>query len=238
MHSVSNFHRDGYAIVPDILPDGEVRALQQALENLPQDEAVRRRGDTYGARNLFTLVPAVCELASGPALRNLVAPILGDDCFAVRAMLFDKVDAANWKVGWHQDKFIAVRERLDVPGFGPWSQKAGVWQVIPPVKIMNRMVTLRIHLDDCHAENGPLRVLPGTHRQGWLDGKVSHFRARVEEFRCVADSGSVLMMRPTLLHASSAAVSPSHRRVMHIEYAAEELPGQLDWAHRIMGDTQ
>ena len=37
------------------------------------------------------------------------------------------------------------------------------------------------------------------------------------------------MIRPLLLHASSAAESPRRRRVVHLEYAADPLPGGLDW---------
>lgn len=36
-------------------------------------------------------------------------------------------------------------------------------------------------------------------------------------------------MRPLLLHASSPAASPGHRRVLHVEYAAAGLPGGLQW---------
>ena len=36
-------------------------------------------------------------------------------------------------------------------------------------------------------------------------------------------------MRPLLLHASSASQSPRHRRVIHLEYAADPLPGGLVW---------
>ena len=33
---------------------------------------------------------------------------------------------------------------------------------------MKRMLAVRVHLDDCGLENGPVRVLPGSHPNGRL----------------------------------------------------------------------
>jgi ectoine hydroxylase-related dioxygenase (phytanoyl-CoA dioxygenase family) len=149
----------------------------------------------------------------------------------VRTLLFDKQPGANWKVTWHQDLTIAVKERRDVDGFGPWSIKDGIPHVQPPAELLARMITLRVHLDDCFAENGALRILPGTHQSGRLSpADISDTRARVDEIVCEVPRGGVLVMRPLLLHASSAAVSPRHRRVLHLEFAAEDLPEGLAWA--------
>jgi hypothetical protein len=64
-------------------------------------------------------------------MRRLVEPVLGWDAFAVRGILFDKLPGANWKVPWHQDCVIAVHERMDSPGWEPWSVKEGVAHVRP-----------------------------------------------------------------------------------------------------------
>ena len=40
-------------------------------------------------------------------------------------------------------------------------------------------------------------------------------------------------MRPLLVHASSPATVPSRRRVVHLEFAAAELPSPLEWAERV-----
>ena len=149
----------------------------------------------------------------------------------MRGILFDKTPGANWNVVWHQDLSIAVRERRDVPGFGPWSQKAGVAHVQPPPTILERMLTVRLHLDDCDEANGPLLVLPGSHRSGRLTPEqVQQWRGKTAAVPCLVPSGGALLMRPLLLHASSSSQSPRHRRVVHLEYAAEALPEGLEWA--------
>lgn len=61
------------------------------------------------------------ELATSSLIRALVEPILGPNFFPVRGILFDKIPGANLKVPWHQDVTIAVQEKIEAEGFGPWS---------------------------------------------------------------------------------------------------------------------
>jgi ectoine hydroxylase-related dioxygenase (phytanoyl-CoA dioxygenase family) len=227
------FHRDGHFIRDHIVADDVVQHLRLAIAAIPNGEEVRRKRSVYGVRNLLEICPAVRVLATESSIRQFVTPVLGDHAFAVRAIFFDKVPEANWSLFWHQDNVIAVKERLDVPGFVGWSQKAGVWQVQPPVEVLARMVAVRVHLDDCGTDKGPLRVLPGSHRFGWLDDELDAWKRRVPEVICTAKCGGVVAMCPLILHASAAAESAGHRRVIHIEYAAAELPAGLEWNIRV-----
>lgn len=220
---------EGFAIVPQVIGGEVVERLIRAVEALGEREEVRRRGGTYGVRNLLEVMPEAAELACTPELRRLVTPLLGDDAFAVRGTLFDKNPDANWSLFWHQDSIVTVREPGDVPGFSKWAQKAGIWHVEPPFSVFERMLTLRVHLDDCHLENGPLRVLPGSHRHGWVDADLDEWKQNIQEVVCPVPAGGVLVMSPLILHASSASQTPSHRRVLHIEYAVDPLPGGLKW---------
>jgi hypothetical protein len=222
----------GFTLLPDGVAEVDVDSLLRAIEAATSRDSgsVRRRESVYAIRNVLDVVPEARELAESPQLRTLVEPVLGASCFPVRGILFDKVSGANWKVPWHQDLSIAVRERIEVEGFGPWSQKAAVPHVQPPTEVLERILTLRLHLDNCHSTNGPLRVLPASHRDGRLSAQqIAEWRERAAEVSCVLPRGGVLLMRPLLLHASSAAQVPGHRRVLHIEWAAEELPGGLQW---------
>src|SRR5206468_7563965 len=130
-----------------------------------------------------------------------------------------KTPHANWKVAWHQDLSIAVRERLDVAGFGPWSLKNGVVHVQPPREVLESMLTVRLHLDDCGQDNGPLRVVAGSHALGILPPReVQRLVQARPVTTCVVPRGGALLMRPLLLHASSAALRAGHRRVIHLEF--------------------
>lgn len=229
----AEFARDGYFIQEGVLSTEEVEQLRDAVATIPDGNAVRRKGGVYGVRNLLEICPGVQELARHPQVRQFVSPILGDRAFAVRAILFDKIPDANWSLFWHQDNVVSVDARKDARGYAGWSCKAGVWQVQRPVHVLARMIAVRIHLDDCGVDNGPLRVLPGSHQFGWLDEQLDEWKQRVAEVVCEVRCGGVVAMRPLTLHASSPARSPSHRRVIHIEYACDELPEGLDWNNRV-----
>ncbi|MBA3243400.1 MAG: phytanoyl-CoA dioxygenase family protein, partial [Acidobacteria bacterium] len=173
---------------------------------------------------------SVRELAGSSIICALVEPVLGPDCFVVRGILFDKTPDAPWKVAWHQDLSIAVRERREVEGFGSWSLKAGTVHVQPPPRILERMLTVRLHLDDTNELNGALRVLPGSHLGGKLSAEaVELWRGAHAAVTCDVPRGGALVMRPLLLHSSPTPREERHRRVVHLEFAAERLPGGLEW---------
>lgn len=156
--------------------------------------------------------------------------MLGPDARLVRSILFNKRPEANWQVAWHQDLSIAVREHIETPGFGPWSVKEGAPHVQPPPWVLEQMLTLRLHLDAADAGNGALWVIPGSHRLGRLPAsEASAHAANHSPALCAAEAGDALLMRPLLLHASRKSTSDRPRRVIHLEFAASELPAPLSW---------
>jgi ectoine hydroxylase-related dioxygenase (phytanoyl-CoA dioxygenase family) len=222
--------QDGFAIIPHVLTPAEVDALKHALARVTNPLAARKRGATYALRNLLEASPEVRILAKTALVRDLVEPILGKKCFPIRGILFDKIPDANWKVPFHQDVTIAVREKIETEGFGPWSVKAGVLHTQPPVAVLESMLSVRLHLDDCHERNGALRLVPGSHLLGRIaESDIESIRQHWGERVGGVSMGGALLMRPLLLHASSQSQIPEHRRVIHIDFAAGALPGALRW---------
>jgi hypothetical protein len=164
------------------------------------------------------------------ALGRIAREQLGEAARPVRAVLFDKTPANNWAVAWHQDRTVAVRERREVAGFGPWSTKAGVPHVEPPFAVIEGMLTLRAHLDPCGETNSPLWIAPGSHRLGRVpSGEAAETARRLEAVACLADVGDVWAYSTSILHASERAAEPARRRVLQVDYAAADLPGGLEW---------
>lgn len=221
----------GFAILDGIMDEAIISTLSASLEKVGATEAVRRRGDVaFGIRDLLNVAPCVRALAESSRIRSIVDSIIGEKARVVRAIFFDKTPEANWNVAWHQDLTIAVRQKKECAGFTSWSMKAGVPHVQPPVSILENILTMRIHLDETDEANGALKVIAGSHRYGRLD---AHNRERLKEegnvITCRVARGGVLLMRPLLLHASSAGSNPAHRRVIHLEFSAAELPEDLEW---------
>lgn len=207
-------NEQGFEIVRGVFSPGEVGAL---IANLPPLDGVA------GTRTLLAH-PIGQELIRDPRVLELARSCVGAHALAVRGILFDKQPGTNWVLGWHQDTKIAMRERREVPGYTAWSVKEGVPHCQPPVEVLEQCVAVRIHLDDCAADNGALRVIPGSHLRGYHDD-VDEQQSLTLECR----AGDVILMKPLTQHASSKAVSPSHRRVIHIEWCGVPLADGLEW---------
>lgn len=172
----------------------------------------------------------VAEIAWSGVGMKLARQVLGSAARPVRILFFDKRPDANWSVPYHQDVTIAVADRQEADGYGPWTIKVGIPHVQPPAAVLEKMIAVRFHLDDCGHANGPLRILPGTHTHGKLTAEqIDHAVANGQERTLTAAQGDAILMRPLVLHASSPATHPAHRRVLHIEYAAVDLPSGLAW---------
>lgn len=203
----------GFRIEAGVLSQRECDSLIAALT---QHRGGRGRA---GARHLMTHT-AVAELANDRRLLRIALRTLGANAVPYRATLFEKSGRANWLVVWHQDTALPVASRFDSPGWGPWSEKAGVLYAHAPAWALARVVALRIHLDASTTENGPLRVVPGSHTAGVLsDAEVFRLARRQEHVDCLVPRGGVLAMRPLLVHSSSKARADAPRRVLHVEYA-------------------
>lgn len=184
-----------------------------------------------GARQSRIAVELINWLIDHPVLCGIVRCLTEPDMRLVRVVAFDKSAKSNWFVPWHQDRTICVQAKQEVAGFSNWTIKDGWHHVEPPAEVLDSMLALRVHIDDCDADAGPLEVLPGSHRRGPLAKPAINALATKETATlCLANRGDVLAMRPLLAHRSQRAKVPSRRRVLHLEYAALTLPPGMQWA--------
>jgi ectoine hydroxylase-related dioxygenase (phytanoyl-CoA dioxygenase family) len=173
-----------------------------------------------GARHLLGC-SAVTNLARDSRLIAIASRWLDTTAIPFKATLFEKNRRANWLVSWHQDTALPMSTRRDAAGWGPWSMKSGVTYAHAPGRVLERVIALRVHLDDSTADNGPLRVLPGSHIHGVLgDAQIQRLSQEVTPVQCTVSAGGVIAMRPLLVHASSKATNETPRRVLHLEYAS------------------
>jgi hypothetical protein len=215
------FADHGAQRVSGSLSEQVLDAIAESLSELPAGKpGVRVTGNA-------ALLP---HLAADGAIGTIAAAALCHNTRPVRAILFDKSAAANWGLRWHQDRTIAVRDRVAVDGFGPWSVKAGQLNVAPPFELLAEMVTLRVHLDAVDPTNAPLLIAPGSHHLGLVpEPEIPRVVERCGVFTCLAERGDVWLYATPIVHASDPAAPPRRRRVLQVDYCARDLPGGLEW---------
>ncbi|WP_118857520.1 phytanoyl-CoA dioxygenase family protein [Sphingomonas mesophila] len=211
--------------------DGALRFVGAAAEHLAYFASLPpfAAENSPPGKRLFNM-PALAERLTGGPIGDLARRVLGDTARPVRALAFDKRADCNWALDWHQDRTIAVRRRLSIPGFGPWGRKIGQLHVAPPQSILERMLTVRIHLDEVRADDAPLLVAPGSHRLGRIaEHDIPRVVAKLGARSCLAAPGDVWVYATPILHASRLAQGNGRRRVLQADYSADPLPGGLEW---------
>lgn len=217
----ARFAADGFAILPRLLDPDACDAVEARLAGVePGQAGTRCLLDRDWCRAL------AADLRRHPA----VAALLPDGLAAVQCTLFEKSAGRNWLVPIHQDLSIPVADRVDRPELRGWSEKEGTLYVQPPVEVLEQLTAVRLHVDDCGAADGPLRVVPGSHRAGRVDPEAAARARRASgEVVCAVPRGGGLLMRPLLLHASSRAGGNGRRRVLHFLFGPRTLPLNLRW---------
>lgn len=212
---------DGAQLFAQALDEAACGRLETALAALPTSRPGVRIGEGR------QLQPFLGD--AGP-IGAIATSVLGEQARPVRAILFDKTAERNWALGWHQDRTIVVEERIDTDGYGPWTVKSGLIQVEPPFEILERMVTLRVHLDAVDERNAPLRIVPGSHRLGRLpQAEIGRVVTTFGERLCLAERGDVWLYATSIVHASLVADPPRRRRVLQVDFSADATPGPLAW---------
>lgn len=225
--------QDGYAVVRVVFSAERMRQIVSEIEfafEQHENQANLRtsRQTVFAARNLIDLLPKLDDYWQQPVLLDLLERILGPKFGLVRVLYFDKPSHRSWTLPWHKDMTIAVKDnRRGGNLFSKPTTKAGVPHVEGSLAVLQNMLTLRIHLDEVTNDNGPLKVIPGSHLSGKQVDSASN---RVDTI--LASAGDVLAMRPLLSHSSghSDPEKEMHRRILHLEFSGQpELPDGYQW---------
>jgi ectoine hydroxylase-related dioxygenase (phytanoyl-CoA dioxygenase family) len=229
----STYFRDnGFMISENIYTKEEITKITTWIEQAdPANPAFRRSSELFAIRRFLSQVPEVFGIIWNEKLQEVVKEWMGPDYFIVKSIYFDKPEASNWFVAYHQDLTISVDKKLTLEGFGPWTTKQDQFAVQPPLEILENIYTIRIHLDDTDEKNGALKVIPGSHRKGVFRPENIDWTKETTHI-CEVPAGGIMIMRPLLLHSSGKSTSGSKRRVIHIEFSNRELPGGLSWVEK------
>jgi ectoine hydroxylase-related dioxygenase (phytanoyl-CoA dioxygenase family) len=224
MRFIETINKLGYIIFAAAVPISE---LNQIIDELAYNDVFQYENNNSG-HNLLSEFSSISTIAVDKNIIEVVKGVIGQDAIPLKAIIIDKTKQNNWGLDWHQDLKIAVQEKDETPGFTQWTQESGINHVIPTIDVLQRSLTVRIHLDDCNPMNGSIWVLPGTHK-----GKIyskDEIVKKVKEIKivdCIANKGEVMFMSPLLLHKSPYSLTDKSRRVLQIEYSSVTLPNNL-----------
>ena len=224
---------DGFAVVNGIYNADEVQSILTAINNADTSkETFRKSSDLFAIRQFLKELPQTFDLIFNTNLKTIIRQILGEKFFVVKSIYFDKPEASNWYVSYHQDLTISVDKKFDLENFGPWTTKQNQFAVQPPTEILENITTIRIHLDDTDENNGGLKVIPKSHLKKIYRPETINWDNE-HEMTCSVKQGGIMLMKPLTLHSSSRTTNNRKRRVIHIEFSSIELPIALNWAERI-----
>ena len=223
--STFSFQEDGLEIRKALLTK---EAIELVKSDIDLDSTKLKQ---HGIRNLEKRFSSIANLAGDDRILSIASELLQGSASLVRALFFDKTPEKNWSVSWHQDQTVTLNRRTEADGWGPWSIKDGVHHVRPPLSVINRMVTFRLHIDSADSDNGCLQFIPESHKYGLLSqSEIDEVVRTRTAFPCVVEAGDAIIMRPHVLHRSDKSNRPHHRRVIHLEFSSFELPDHTAWA--------
>jgi ectoine hydroxylase-related dioxygenase (phytanoyl-CoA dioxygenase family) len=219
---------NGFSIVENIYSEKEIDTISNLIDTESKDNwRFRKNKDLFAIRCFLKEIPALNALIFNENLLQIIHN-LNPKYRVVKSIYFDKPPRNNWNVNWHQDLTISVSNKENTEGYKNWLPKDDYYSVQPTTDILENIVTIRIHLDDCNVQNGALWVLPKSHSHiknyAHLDNNIEK-----KEVICRVKKGGILLMKPLIFHSSKRTENAASRRVIHIEFSSKELPNPLIW---------
>jgi ectoine hydroxylase-related dioxygenase (phytanoyl-CoA dioxygenase family) len=230
---IKEVEHSGFVVIENIFSDDEVEAILDIIRQADTSRpAFRRTTELFAIRRFFVEVPQIIPCIFNNRLRSVFQQVFGNDYFVAKSIYFDKPGSSNWFVSYHQDLTISVNKKIAHKDFGPWSLKQDQYAVQPPLTVLQKNFTIRIHLDDTDENNGGLRVVPGSHAKGIYRPEKIDWSIE-KEVACKVNRGGIMIMKPLLLHASNRTTNNKKRRIIHIEFSNSTLPEPLKWSEHI-----
>jgi phytanoyl-CoA hydroxylase len=229
-HQKDQFWTNGFLVVENAVNDKQLGNLKKTFSDWVEES--RNHKDDYGktkdGRPRFDLQPG--HSSDVPGLRRIQSPEEISEVFADVMRNGRSVDMCAELIG-QGIRFHHGKVNSKLPGT---ATKVNFHQDFPFEPMTNDdMITCLLFIDDVTLENGPLEVVPGTHKgplyshwhNGIFTGSVSdEILAEHEDkiIRCTGKAGSVCLMHASLLHGSAPNLSNKSRTLYISTYYAED----------------
>jgi phytanoyl-CoA hydroxylase len=233
---VDFYKNNGYLLVKGVFNSTEVEQMREAVERIIQRAAQSKmdanaawQGDYLPPEELKKLVlkgfhdihyhdAAFTQAVIHPNMVAVLSQIIGPNVQLHHTKMLVKPPEVGAAFPMHQDK--------------PYFPHAN-----------DTMLAASVHLDKADEENGCLRVIPGSHKQGSLPHVGSYYLNHKEYpialgTPCVAEAGDVLFFNYMTIHGSESNRSSRTRRNVLFQYReASDCPTEnvhFDWGMGLM----
>ena len=234
MEQLKEIQSEGFTIIENVFSQEEIENLisviEKTIQNKTEKSTFRKSEDLFAIRQFHKEIPDSLKYIFNENLNEIIKTNFGEDFFITKSIYFDKPERSNWFVSYHQDLTISVDRKIDLENFQNWTNKQNQFAVQPPTEILENNFTIRIHLDNTTNENGALKVINKSHRNGVC--RIENLKLK-DETICEVKKGGIMIMKPLLFHASNKTTNNERRRVIHIEFSNKQLPNELDWSEKM-----
>ena len=227
---LEKFDRQGFLFLQDALTAAQLEQLTAQFDLWKEQSRIQTApyGETIDGRPRFDIEPGHC--AERPALRRIASPIEISDVY-LEVMRNNRALDAVVDIFGPNIKFENAKINSKLPGAA--TQVKFHQDFLFEAHTNDDMITVLFFLDEVTPENGPLQVIPGTHKgrlyEHWHDGiftgavgdEVMEAMTPLTE-SCFGPAGSACLMHTRLLHGSGPNLSQGSRTLFICEYLAED----------------
>ena len=217
LRQIHQFNQEGYLFPLDVFSAEEAVANRDYLDELMTRSAARG-WDAYAINGWHKHCAGIHDLVTEPRILDYVQEILGEDLICWGTHYFCKLPGDTRQVSWHQD--------------------ASYWPLTP-----SRTVTVWLAIDDAALDNGPMTVIPGSHRRGQIpfdrsapeeDNVLNQTVSSPDSYGgapvpFVLKAGQISLHSDLLLHGSQPNRSDRRRCGLTMRFVPPEVRAYSGW---------
>lgn len=228
---IDKYHEQGYLIVENVLSSEQISALQKDFDGWVEQSRNHQQpwGETIDGRSRFDIESD--HSSSHPSLRRVASPTEISQAFKNTALESAVAQIASQLVGSSGARLHHSKVNSKLPNTATQVKWHQDFLFTPHSN--DDLVTSLLMISDVTKENGPLQVIPGSHKGPlYSHWQGDHFTGYVSEqveqencqqsVSCFGPAGSVCFMHTRLLHASAPNHTDAPRTLFISVYAAED----------------
>lgn len=227
---LATFKREGFLLLENAIAPALLRRLYDDFEQWKEESRQYQQayGTSYDGRPRFDVEPG--HSAEKPALRRIASPVEISDAYLAAMRDNRALDALEDIIG-PNIRFENSKVNSKQPGAATTVKYHQDFAF--EAHSNDDMVTVLFFIDEVTPDNGPLKVVPGSHtgpihehwHNGVFTGAVSEAvdkEVQSQAVPCYGPAGSACLMHTRVVHGSEPNLSDGPRTLFICSYTAED----------------